>query len=139
MLLKPYTAFIVGAATVATSISAALGAPGRAGFVFGVVTTVLSLIWALGSRSRCQWAGKFLLRISGPSEVVLKPQKVQPEKITVRAEDPQVFTDTVLALRSLKCDKDKARWAAGQATMRLPNADFDQTFKLAVQIATARA
>lgn len=135
MLVKPLTAFIVGAVTVASSISAALGAPGRAGFVFGVLTTLFSVLWALGSPSRQQRAGKFLLRLSGAKV----PQVKAPEKIAVRAEDPQVFTDCVLALRSLKCDKDKARWAAGQATMRLPNAGFDQTFKLAVQIATARA
>jgi hypothetical protein len=132
MLVKPLTAFIVGAVTVASSISAALGAPGRAGFVFGVLTTLFSVLWALGSPSRQQRAGKFLLRLSGakvPAAKVLGPEKIAA----------QVFTDCVLALRSLKCDKDKARWAAGQATMRLPNAGFDQTFKLAVQIATARA
>ena len=137
MLVKPLTAFIVGAVTVASSISAALGAPGRAGFVFGVLTTLFSVLWALGSPSRQQRAGKFLLRLSGAK--VPQAKVLKPEKIAVRAEDPQVFTDCVLALRSLKCDKDKARWAAGQATMRLPNAGFDQTFKLAVQIATARA
>ena len=141
MLLRPFTAFIVGAATVATSISAALGAPGRAGFVFGVLCTFFALALFLRSPKRAGWAAKLLLRIAGPAEVVLKVHKAQPVKTSeprIRKTDNPVYTDVVLALRGLKTDKETARWAAGQATMRLPDGDFEQTFKLAAQIATAR-
>ena len=44
----------------------------------------------------------------------------------------EVFTAVVLALLEVTDEQD-ARWAAGQATMRLPDGSFDETFKLAVQ------
>jgi hypothetical protein len=141
MLVKPLAAFTLGAVTVASSISAALGTPGRAGFCFGVLTTVLSVIWALGSSKRQQQAGRFLLRLSGAKPKVAKVQPPLPvaAKVQIRKTDNPIYTDVVLALRGLKTDKETARWAAGQATMRLPDAGFDETFKLAAQIATARA
>ena len=138
MLVKPLTAFIVGAVTVASSISAALGAPGRAGFVFGVLTTLFLVLWALGSPSRQQWAGKFLLRLSGARVPVKAVKVAEPPPLPKEARESKLFTDVVLGLRSLKTDKETARWAAGQATMRLPNGDFQETFKLAVQCAIGR-
>lgn len=143
MLVKPLTAFLVGCITVASSISAALGAPGKAGFVFGVLSTFFALGLLLRNPRRAQWAARLLLRIAGPSEVHLKVQ--QPVKVTaakIRKPEPKsepgVFTDCVLALRGMGSDKQTARWAAGQATMRLPEADFQSTFKLASQIAIGR-
>jgi hypothetical protein len=148
MLLKPFTAFALGAVTVASSISAALDAPGRFGFIFGVLSTFLLIALFLRSPRRAGWVAKLLLRIAGPSEVVLKVKQSQAKavKLTessktprIRKADNPVFTDVVLALRGLKTDIETARWATGQAIMRLPDSGFDETFKLAVQIATARA
>ena len=43
------------------------------------------------------------------------------------------FIKLVLELHEHGYDWDESRWAAGQATMRLPEGSFDETFKLAVQ------
>ncbi len=137
MLLKPFTAYVAGVATVAFAHSAASGAPGQLGFGLGILTAFLVLGWGLSSRKRAQWAGKFLLRASGPSEVTLRnaaAATVQPE---VKPES-RVFVQPVSALKNLGSDRETARWAAGQATMRLPDGKFEETFRLAVQIATAR-
>ena len=141
MLLKPFAAFTLGAVTVASSISAALGAPGRFGFVFGVLATCSALGLFLRNPKRARWAARLLLRIAGPSEVVLRVKQSQSKLQIpqIRKTDNPVFTDVVLALRGMGSNQETARWAAGQATMRLPEANFSETFKLAAQIATARA
>ena len=136
MLLRPFTAYVAGVATVAIAYSAASDAPGTLGFGLGVLTTLLAVGWLLGSRSRAQQAGKFLLRASGPSEVAIrKAAAVTPKPVKPQS---RVFVQTVSALKNMGSDRETARWAAGQATMRLPDGQFEDTFRLAVQIATGR-
>lgn len=139
MLLKPFTAYVAGVATVAFAHSCASGEPGKLGFGFGIVTAFLLVAWLLGSSSRQQRAGRFLLRLSGgdsskaKTPVPVTREKTAQEKPQIRKDDSPVFTDVVLALRGMGADKSNARWAAGQATMRLPEGSFEETFKLAVQ------
>ena len=139
MLLKPFTAYVAGVATVAFAHSCASGEPGKLGFGLGVVTAFLLLAWLLGSTRRQQRAGKFLLRLSGADSPKVKTsapvtcEKTAQEKPQIRKDDSPVFTDVVLALRGMGADKSNARWAAGQATMRLPEGDFEEIFKLAVR------
>ncbi len=136
MLLKPFTAYVAGVATVAFAHSCASGEPGKLGFGLGVVTAFLLLAWLLASQDRQQRAGKFLLRLSGAKVNTPAPvtrEKTAQEKPQIRKDDSPVFTDVVLALRGMGADKSRARWAAGQATMRLPDGTFDEVFKLAVQ------
>ena len=141
MLLKPFTAYVAGVVTIAIAHSLGSGAPGTLGFVLGVVTTSAVLIWTLASRERAQRAGKFLLRMSAPGTQAMKVRSEKSSQVAKpESQKPQdrIFAEVVLALRGLGSDKDSARYAAGQATMRLPNGSFDETFKLAVQVATGR-
>ena len=43
------------------------------------------------------------------------------------------FIELVLKLQEDGYSWEDARWAAGQATMRLPEGDFEEIFKLAVR------
>ncbi len=139
MLLKPFTAYVAGVATIAFAHSAASGAPGKLGFALGVFSTLLLLVLGLASRQRALWAGNFLLRVAGPSQRVMKVESEKTAQVKIRKDDNPVFAEVVLALRGLGTDQKTARWAAGQATMRLPAGDFNETFRLASQIATGRA
>ena len=105
----------------------------------GILTTLLAAAWSLGSRKRQQWAGKLLLRVAGPEVRELKAAALATSG-AASSSKPQsrVFVQTVSALKNLGMDKDSARWSAGQATMRLPDGKFEDTFRLAVQIATER-
>ena len=125
--MKTLLSYAAGIATVAAS-----HASGRIGFGFGVLTTLFALAAFLASRERARWAAKFILRVAGPSEIRLKPTR---EK-TAPVEKPKsrVFAQVVMGLKSLGADRESAQFAAGQATMRLPDGDLDSTFKLAVQI-----
>ena len=139
MLLKPFTAYVAGVATVAFAHSCASGEPGKLGFGLGMFVAFLIVGWALASRNRAQRAAKFLLRLSGADSPKVKTsapvtcEKTAQEKPQIRKDDSPVFTDVVLALRWMGADKSNARWAAGQATMRLPEGDFEEIFKLAVR------
>jgi hypothetical protein len=134
--MKTALSYAAGIATVAAS-----HASGRIGFALGVITTLFALIAFLASRRRAQWAAKFILRVSGPSEVRFSvAEKAKSEK-PAQVEKPKsrIFAQVVQGLKSLGADKESAQFAAGQATMRLPDGDLDSTFKLAVQILSQKA
>lgn len=44
------------------------------------------------------------------------------------------FTRVVLRLYDISRDQQRAQWAVGQATMRLPEAGFEETLSLAMEI-----
>ena len=99
MLLKPFTAYVAGVATVAFAHSCASGEPGKLGFGLGIVTAFLLLAWLLGSSSRQQRAGRFLLRLSGGDSSKVKTsvpvacEKTAQAKPQIRKDDSPVFTD----------------------------------------------
>lgn len=140
MLFRPFLAYVAGVVTVAVAHSAASDAPGKLGFALGVVTTLLMLTALLASsRRRTAATARLMLRIVGPGARVLSVRRQETATRNKSFPESRVRADVVLALRSLECDKETARWAVGQATSRLPNGNFDDVFKLAVQIATSRA
>src|SRR5579862_6518953 len=140
MLIRPFVAYVAGVATVAFAHSAASGAPGKLGFALGVLSTLLVLALVLASsRKRAAAAARLLLRIVGPDVQVLRVRRKETAASKKSLPESRVFADAVLGLRSLECNKETARWAVGQATSRLPDGNFEDVFKLAVQIATARA
>ena len=138
MLRNPLFVYFAGMATFAIPYCLASGAPQRAGFILGGVGALAVLIACLASRNRALRAGNFLIRIAGG-----RSPKVKTPVTPIREKSAQVkggvFPDVVLGLRGMGCDSKTARFAAGQATMRLPDAGFAETFKLAVQVATGRA
>jgi hypothetical protein len=135
VLLKPLACYFAGVVTVALAFSAASANPGRLGFGLGILTTVLGLGWALGSRNRALRAGNLLLRIAGPQLKVVKRSVQAPEP---KKPDGRVFAQVVMALKGLGTDLESARWAAGQATCHIPDGGLDETLKLAIQFATGR-
>ena len=141
MLLKPLSCYFAGVATVALAFSAASANPGRLGLGLGILTTIVGAAWALGSRERARWAGKFLLHMAEPEVQTLKvakdsrPQTLRPEPTKL---DGKVFGQVVMGLRGLGMDIEAARRAAGEATCRLPDGKLDETLNLAIRIATAR-
>lgn len=66
-----------------------------------------------------------------------KSQRWAKMQAEVYAEKP-VFPSVVVALSDRGWDLETARWAAGQATMREPDADFAETFGLAEGILELR-
>jgi len=142
MLLKPFTAYITGIITTAIAVSAGCGHWGFICFVLGILTTLTLIGWGLSSKQRVAWVVKHLARIADleqPEKKAVRRIKGISEKVELEAK-PSTFADCVLGLVGLGCDKPTARWAAGQATQRLPdNAQLDEVFKLALSIIHSRA
>jgi len=139
MLIRPFVAYVAGVATVAAAHSAGSGAPGRLGFALGILSTLLVLALVLASsKKRAAATARLLLRIVGPEAQVLRVRRKEPAASKKSLPESRVFADVVLALRSLECNKETARRAVSQATSRLPDGNFEDVFKLAAQIATAR-
>ncbi len=140
MLIRPFVAYVAGVATVAVAHSAASGAPGKLGFALGILSTLLVLVLVLASsRKRAAATARLILRIVGPDVQALRVRRQETAGSKKSVPESRVFADVVLGLRSLQCNKETARWAVGQATSRLPEGNFEDVFKLAAQIATARA
>lgn len=78
------------------------------------------------------WSAVLFEPSPGPLRALVKEYGNNP-KVEVVAAAVIVGGPNVLALRGMGADKSNARWAAGQATMRLPEGDFEEIFKLAVR------
>ena len=117
MLIRPFVAYVAGVATVAAAHSAGSGAPGRLGFALGILSTLLVLALVLASsRKRAAATARLILRIVGPDVQILRVRRQETSASKKPSPESRVFADVVLALRSLKCNKETARWAVGQAT-----------------------
>ena len=139
MLIRPFVAYVAGVVTVAVAHFAASEAPGKLGFALGGLSTLLALALILApSRRRAAATARFVLRMVGPEVRVLRVRREEPAASRKSAPESRVFADVMLGLRSLKCDKKTARWAVDQAASRLPDGNFEDVFRLAVQLATAR-
>jgi hypothetical protein len=133
-VLRNFTCYVAGVATVAIAYSLGSGAPGTLGFVLWSGTTLLGAAWLLCSRKRAQWVARFLLRMTNTkTAAAAKP-------VEVKSVEPknQVYVQVVSAMRNLGADAETARFAAGQATTRLPGADFEKTFRFAMRVLTDR-
>ena len=140
MLTRLVLSYIAGVATMVVAHSAASGAPEEFGFTLGSLSTLIALALVLvSSRRRAAATARLILRIVGPDVRVMKVRTEATKAIKRSAPESRVSADVFLALRSLECGKETARWAVGQATSRLPHGSFEDVFKMAVQIATTRA
>jgi hypothetical protein len=147
-IVKPAIAYIVGVITTAVAVSAGSGRWGLICFALGILSTLVLAGYLLSRPRIARRVAQVLLRVASPQEFSAKAQRAskreirapKPELKETKPETGRTFAQTVLALRGLKCDPETARWATGQATQRLPeDAGFEQTFRLALNIATSRA
>lgn len=138
MFLKPFIAYLTGIVTTAIAVSAGCGHWGLICFIMGILTTLAILGWALKSKARVAWVVKQLTRLA---DLQTKPtRRLKAISQPTGPSKPSTFTDCVLGLVGLGCDKPTARWAAGQATQRLPeNAPLPEVLKLAASIVRERA
>ena len=145
-LLKPAVCYVVGVVTTALAVSAGSGRWGLICFALGILTTLVLSGYVVSRPWIASRLAAVLIRVANPQEFSakrhgaskrqIKPVAVQPEK----NPQPSTFAQVVLALRGLRCDADTARWAAGQATQRLPEtAPLQDVLRLALNIATQRA
>jgi hypothetical protein len=144
-IVKPAIAYIVGVITTAVAVSAGSGRWGLICFSLGILSTLVLAGYLLSRPRIARRVAQVLLRVASPQEFSAKAQRASKREIRApkpeaKPETGRTFAQTVLALRGLKCDPETARWATGQATQRLPeDAGFEQTFRLALNIATSRA
>jgi hypothetical protein len=144
-IVKPTIAYIVGVITTAVAVSAGSGRWGLICFALGILSTLVLAGYLLSRPRIARRVAQVLLRVASPQEFSAKAQRASKREIRAPKPEPKpetgrTFAQTVLALRGLKCDPETARWATGQATQRLPeDAGFEQTFRLALNIATSRA
>ena len=133
MLRNPLITFVLGG-FVSAVIPVALADASRAGFVLGVLGVLGILGIALSSRKRVLWVSRFLARAAGQKVAgkVCEIDRVAPK--AARAAANPNFADLVSGLRGLGASTTEARFAAGQATMRLPDGSFQDQFRLAVQV-----
>ena len=141
MLLKPFAAYLTGILTTAIAVSAGNCRWGFICFTMGILFTLALIVWGLKSKQRAAWVVTQLSRIAElePAKKPTRRLKSVTERNAELPAKPSVFAECVLGLVGLGCDKQTARWAAGQATQRLPeNAPVADVLKLALNIATAR-
>jgi len=149
-LLKPAACYVVGVVTTALAVSAGSGHWGLICFALGTLTTLVLSGYVVSRPWIASRLAAVLIRVASPREFSAKrhsASKRQERPISPKAQihteenpQPSTFAQVVLALRGLKCDADTARWAAGQATQRLPEtAPLQEVLRLALNIATQRA
>jgi hypothetical protein len=138
-IIKPAIAYIVGVISTAVAVSAGSGRWGLICFGLGILSTLVLAGYLLSRPRIARRVAQVLLRVASPQEFSAAAQRASKRE-SEPSQQTGVYADTVLALRNLKCSLETARWATGQATQRLPeDAGFEQTFRLALNIATSRA
>ena len=131
-------AFLSGAVTVALAV---FFADSRLALMFalGAVFTAAAGAAAVGSASRAEAAGEFLIAISHALRRAQGGRRTLPRvHPSPRAEESPMERDLASALRNFGAGRHEATAAARQAIAAAPGADYDTLFRLAVGQARKR-